>query len=49
MEMALTGDPITANPSVELGLVNQLCEPGEVVATAGLSGAHSGQCPDRRA
>ena len=34
MEMALTGDPITANRAFELGLVNQLCEPGEVVAAA---------------
>ena len=34
MEMALTGDPIQASRAFELGLVNQLCEPGEVIAAA---------------
>ena len=34
MEMALTGDPIPAHRAFELGLVNQLCEPGQVVAVA---------------
>ena len=34
MEMALTGDPITAERGHELGLVNRLAEPGEALATA---------------
>jgi enoyl-CoA hydratase len=34
MELALTGDPITAERAAELGLVNRLCEPGEALATA---------------
>ena len=34
MELALTGDPITAERGYELGLVNRLAEPGEAVATA---------------
>lgn len=34
MEMILTGDPISAERAAEFGLVNQLCEPGEAVATA---------------
>ena len=34
MELALTGDPISAERAFELGLVNEMCEPGEVVETA---------------
>tara|TARA_Y100001970_G_scaffold179520_2_gene218553 strand:- start:38742 stop:39500 length:759 start_codon:yes stop_codon:yes gene_type:complete len=34
MEMALTGDPISAERAFELGLVNKLCEPGQVVQAA---------------
>ncbi len=34
MELALTGDPIDAARARELGLVNELCEPGEAVSTA---------------
>jgi enoyl-CoA hydratase len=34
MELALTGDPITAERGYELGLVNRLAEPGEALATA---------------
>ena len=34
MEMAITGDPIEAQRAYELGLVNVLCEPGEVVDRA---------------
>ncbi len=34
MEMALTGDPITAERAADLGLVNQLCPPEEVVDAA---------------
>jgi enoyl-CoA hydratase len=34
MELALTGDPITAERGYELGLVNRLAEPGEAVAKA---------------
>ena len=34
MEMALTGDPISAERAHALGLVNVLCEPGEVVDEA---------------
>ena len=34
MELALTGDPITAERGYELGLVNRLAEPGEAVNTA---------------
>ena len=34
MEMALTGDPISAERGYELGLVNRLAEPGETVDTA---------------
>jgi enoyl-CoA hydratase len=34
MELALTGDPITAERGYELGLVNRLAEPGEAVQTA---------------
>ena len=34
MEMALTGDPISAERAYQLGLVNELCEPGEAVARA---------------
>jgi enoyl-CoA hydratase len=33
-EMALTGDPITAERGHELGLVNRLSEPGEALETA---------------
>ena len=33
-EMALTGDPITAERGYEFGLVNRLAEPGEVLETA---------------
>ena len=34
MEMALTGDPVTAERAFELGLVNRLAEPGAAVETA---------------
>lgn len=34
MEMALTGDPIDARRAHELGLVNVICEPGEVLDAA---------------
>src|SRR5581483_4826304 len=34
MELALTGDPITAERGYELGLVNRLAEPGEALAVA---------------
>jgi enoyl-CoA hydratase len=34
MEMALTGDPITAERGYEVGLVNRVAEPGEAVAVA---------------
>ncbi|MDP9134162.1 MAG: crotonase/enoyl-CoA hydratase family protein [Actinomycetota bacterium] len=34
MEMALTGDPISAERAAEVGLVNRVSEPGEAVATA---------------
>src|SRR5215218_7805675 len=34
MELALTGDPITAERAYTLGLVNDLCAPGEAVEAA---------------
>ena len=34
MEMALTGDPISAERAADYGLVNRLTEPGEAVAGA---------------
>ena len=34
MELALTGDPISAERAFELGLVNELAEPGAVVDAA---------------
>jgi enoyl-CoA hydratase len=34
MELALTGDPITAEVAHHHGLVNRLCEPGEALDTA---------------
>jgi enoyl-CoA hydratase len=34
MELALTGEPITAERAAELGLVNRLSEPGEAVQAA---------------
>jgi len=34
MEIVLTGNPITAARAYEIGLVNRLCEPGEVLACA---------------
>jgi enoyl-CoA hydratase len=34
MELALTGDPITAERGYELGMVNRLADPGEAVAKA---------------
>ena len=34
MELALTGDPISAERAFELGLVNRLAEPGAAVAQA---------------
>jgi enoyl-CoA hydratase len=34
LELALTGDPITAQRAYDLGLVNELCEPGQAVDTA---------------
>ena len=34
MELALTGDPITAERAQELGLVNRLAEPGQALEAA---------------
>ncbi|HCJ86140.1 MAG TPA: enoyl-CoA hydratase [Acidimicrobiaceae bacterium] len=34
MELALTGDPMSAERAFQLGLVNALCEPGSVVQVA---------------
>jgi enoyl-CoA hydratase len=34
MQMALTGDPITAERAYELGFVNELCEPGKALESA---------------
>jgi enoyl-CoA hydratase len=34
LELALTGDPITAQRAYDLGMVNELCEPGQAVDTA---------------
>ena len=34
MELALTGDPISAERAAELGLVNELCEPGQAMERA---------------
>jgi enoyl-CoA hydratase len=34
MELALTGDPLTAERAYELGLVNRVAEPGEALAGA---------------
>ena len=34
MELAITGDPITAERAYTLGLVNTLCEPGDAVSAA---------------
>ena len=34
MELALTGDPISADAAHHHGLVNRLCEPGEALTTA---------------
>jgi enoyl-CoA hydratase len=34
MELALTGDPITAERGYEVGIVNRLADPGEAVAVA---------------
>ena len=34
MELALTGDSLSAERAHELGLINELCPPGEAVATA---------------
>ena len=34
LELGLTGDPITAERAYHFGLVNELCEPGEALATA---------------
>jgi enoyl-CoA hydratase len=34
MELALTGDPITAERAYEIGLVNRVAEPGQAVAVA---------------
>ena len=31
MELALTGDPITAERAYHFGLVNELCEPGQAL------------------
>lgn len=33
-ELILTGDPISAERASEFGMVNELCEPGQAVATA---------------
>src|SRR5262249_3990813 len=34
MELALTGDPLTAERAYDLGLVNRLAEPGEALPAA---------------
>jgi enoyl-CoA hydratase len=34
MELALTGDPITAERAYQFGLVNVLCEPGQAITAA---------------
>jgi enoyl-CoA hydratase len=34
VELALTGNPITAERAYELGMVNRLCEPGEALPSA---------------
>jgi enoyl-CoA hydratase len=34
LELGLTGDPITAERAYHFGLVNELCEPGQALATA---------------
>lgn len=34
LELAMTGDPITAERAHHFGMVNELCAPGEAVATA---------------
>ena len=34
MEMVLTGDPISAERALALGLINELCEPGEALDAA---------------
>jgi enoyl-CoA hydratase len=45
-EMALTGDPITAERAHELGLVNRLSEPGQALTTAlALAGVISANGP----
>jgi enoyl-CoA hydratase len=46
MEMALTGDPIDATRAHHLGLVNQLCQPGEALRSAmGLAGRIEASAP----
>lgn len=34
LELVMTGDPITAERAYQFGMVNELCAPGEAVATA---------------
>ena len=34
MEIVLTGDPVSAERALELGLINELCEPGEALGAA---------------
>ena len=34
MEIVLTGDPVSAERALELGLINELCEPGEALDAA---------------
>jgi enoyl-CoA hydratase len=34
LELGLTGDPITAERAHQFGMVNELCEPGQALATA---------------
>ena len=46
MELALTGDPISAEQAHHHGLVNRLCEPGEALAVAtGLAGQICANAP----
>jgi enoyl-CoA hydratase len=46
MELALTGDPISAERGYELGLVNRLAEPGQALDTAlALAGEIAGNGP----
>jgi enoyl-CoA hydratase len=46
LELALTGDPITAERAYQLGLVNELCEPGSALdAAMGLAARVTANAP----